>query len=40
VDSGADYSLFDIRYADALGLDRDTATIGQAIGAGGLTLPS
>lgn len=40
VDSGADYSLFDIRYADALGLDRDTATIGQAVGAGGLTLPT
>jgi len=40
VDSGADHSLFDIRYAEALGLDRDSATIGQAVGAGGLTLPT
>ena len=38
VDSGADYSLFDVRYADALGLERDAATIDEAVGAGGVAL--
>lgn len=36
VDSGADSSLFDLKYADALGLDRDDAVVEESIGASGL----
>jgi hypothetical protein len=35
VDSGADFSLVDVRVADALGLDHVTATVSEATGAGG-----
>jgi len=38
VDSGADYSLFDVKYADALGLERGPADIGEAASAGGSTF--
>jgi hypothetical protein len=38
VDSGADFSLFDVKYADALGLDRAIADIGEVVGAGGSAL--
>lgn len=38
VDSGADFSLIDVRIAETLGLDRGTADIGEAVGAGGAIL--
>jgi hypothetical protein len=40
VDSGADYSLIDVRVANILGLHRDIAEVGEAIGAGGVTFPT
>lgn len=36
VDSGADFSLIDLRYADELGLDRADAVIEESLGAGGV----
>jgi hypothetical protein len=38
VDSGADFSLFDITYADELGLDRNEAAVGESIGASGVPI--
>ena len=40
VDSGADYSLLDVKYADALGLDRGAAAVDEAIGAAGSSFPT
>jgi hypothetical protein len=38
VDSGADFSLFHITYADELGLNRDEAEIGESTGASGASF--
>lgn len=38
VDSGAEMSLLDAQYADLLGLDRATADVSLAVGAGGHDL--
>lgn len=38
VDSGADFSLIDVRIAETLGLDRRIADVGEAVGAGGAML--
>jgi len=40
VDSGADFSLFNITYADELGLDRAEATAGESVGASGMPIPT
>ena len=40
VDSGAEYSLIDVRIADILGLERHIAEVGEAVGAGGAIFPT
>lgn len=40
VDSGADFSVFDVKVADALGLDRGDAHLVDNLGASGSSVPT